>query len=136
LAPDLLDGLVQTSFAVMAVLNLVGARYELSLTQMRLLGILRDRRPKMAELASYLGLERSTVSGLVDRAEQRGLVERRAATGDGRSVEVGCSAAGELLAQTVVAEVATLLAPMTDVLNAVDRRRLSELLVRVGGVER
>jgi hypothetical protein len=37
---------------------------------------LRDRRLKMTALADYLGLEKSTMTGLVDRAEKRGLLER------------------------------------------------------------
>ena len=82
------DGLVQVSFAVTAVLSRVAAEHDLSLTQLRVLGILRDRKPTMAELANYLGLERSTVSGLVDRAVQRGLVEKNTDPSDGRSVRV------------------------------------------------
>src|ERR1700758_4961531 len=85
---DLRDNLVQVSFAVTAVLSRVAAEQDLSLTQLRVLGILRDREPTMAELASYLGLERSTVSGLIDRAVQRGLVRRTTDPADGRSVRV------------------------------------------------
>ena len=73
---DLRDSLVQVSFTVIAVLSRVAAEHDLSLTQLRVLGILRDREPTMAELATYLGLERSTVSGLIDRAVQRGLVRK------------------------------------------------------------
>ena len=71
---ELRDALVQISFALMAVLTEVAAEHDLSLTQLRVLGILRDRAPTMAELSTFLGLERSTVSGLIDRAAQRGLV--------------------------------------------------------------
>jgi len=38
------------------VLNRIGTEHDLSLTQLRVLGILRDRRVKMSELAGYLGL--------------------------------------------------------------------------------
>ena len=71
---DLIDALVQASFATMAVLNKIGAEHDLSLTQLRVLAILRDRRLKMSELADYLGLDKSTMTGLVDRAEKRGLL--------------------------------------------------------------
>src|ERR1700685_1715518 len=87
-ADDLRDSLVQVSFAVTALLSRVAAEQDLSLTQLRVLGILRDREPTMAELATYLGLERSTVSGLIDRAAQRGLVRQTAEPNDGRSVRV------------------------------------------------
>src|SRR6202167_4472832 len=58
---DLTDALVQASFAVMAVLNKVGAEHDLSLTQLRVLAILRDRRGKMSERADYPGLDKSTI---------------------------------------------------------------------------
>ncbi len=64
---------MRTSFAVIAMLTQVAAAHDLSLTQLRVLAILRDREPKMTELADYLGLDRSSVSGLIDRAEAGGL---------------------------------------------------------------
>ena len=84
----LIDALVMTSFATMAVLTRVAAEHDLSLTQLRLLAILRDRRLTMSELTGYLGLDKSTVSGLVDRAEKRGLLQRAPNPRDGRSVDV------------------------------------------------
>ncbi len=71
---ELRDALAQMSFTLMAVLTEVAAEHDLSLTQLRVLGILRDREPTMAELATFTGLERSTISGLIDRAAARGLV--------------------------------------------------------------
>ena len=71
---ELRDALAQMSFTLMAVLTEVAAEHDLSLTQLRVLGILRDREPTMADLATFTGLERSTISGLIDRAAQRGLV--------------------------------------------------------------
>ena len=73
---ELRDALAQMSFTLMAVLTEVAAEHDLSLTQLRVLGILRDREPTMADLATFTGLERSTISGLIDRATQRGLVTR------------------------------------------------------------
>ena len=48
----LADGLVQLSFLVQATLGAVAAEEELSIVQVRLLGILRDREPGMLELAA------------------------------------------------------------------------------------
>lgn len=36
---------MRTSFRIMAVLTRIGSEHDLSLTQLRLLGLLRDRRP-------------------------------------------------------------------------------------------
>ncbi|WIY00542.1 MarR family transcriptional regulator [Amycolatopsis mongoliensis] len=128
---EVLDNLAQVSFAVMAQLSQVAAAHELSLTQLRVLGILRDRTPKMAELATHLGLDRSSVSGLVDRAARRGLVAREASRDDGRSVRVGLTPEGRKLAAELTAEVARVMAPMTAGLSATDRTRLGVLLGRM-----
>ena len=130
---DLRDSLVQVSFAVIAVLSRVAAEQDLSLTQLRVLGILRDRQPSMAELASYLGLERSTVSGLIDRAVQRGLVQKDADPRDGRSVRVSLTERARRLESRMIAEIGELMAPLTDRLNTSERKRLTDLLAKVLG---
>jgi MarR family transcriptional regulator, lower aerobic nicotinate degradation pathway regulator len=128
---ELRDGLVQASFAVIAVLSRVAAEQDLSLTQLRVLGILRDREPTMAELATYLGLERSTVSGLIDRAVQRGLVQKATDSADGRSVRVSLTAEARRLATGVIADIGELMSPMTDRLTPGEQKRLSALLAKV-----
>ena len=127
---DLRDSLVQVSFAVIAVLNRVAAEHDLSLTQLRVLGILRDREPTMAELATYLGLERSTVSGLIDRAIQRGLVRKSSDSADGRVVRVGLTAEAQRLKSGVITEIGDLMAPLTDRLTPGEQRRLAALLMK------
>lgn len=130
---DLRDGLVQMSFTVIAALSRVAAEHDLSLTQLRVLGILRDREPTMAELATYLGLERSTVSGLVDRAAQRGLLRKKADAVDGRSVRVSLTAEARRLEAVVVVEIGDLLAPLTARLGRLEQQRLTVLLTRALG---
>jgi DNA-binding MarR family transcriptional regulator len=124
----LVDALVQTSFVTMALLNKVGGEHDLSLTQLRVLAILRDRRLKMTELADYLGLDKSTMTGLVDRAEKRGLLERVRNPTDGRAVDVRISPDGAELAERLYAQVARSLSPMTSTLTRADQRRLRALL--------
>jgi DNA-binding MarR family transcriptional regulator len=132
--PDpLIDALVQVSFATMAVLNKIGADHELSLTQLRVLGILRDRRLRMTELADYLGLEKSTMSGLVDRAEERGLLERAPSPDDRRAIEVLITRAGAALFDRGYARVREELSPLIGRLAADDRRRVHALLVQMLG---
>ena len=87
----------------------------------------------MAELAAHLGLDRSSVSGLIDRAVTRGLVRRAASDDDGRSVRVGLTDEGHRLAATGAAEVADLLQPLLGKLGSPDRRRLTGLLSRLLG---
>jgi DNA-binding MarR family transcriptional regulator len=103
------DALVQLSFAVQLVLSRVAAEHELSVTQLRLLGILRDRTPTMATIADFLELDRSSVSGLIDRAERRGLVARRASEKDARVTLVEATAAGYALGAQIAAAVSSAL---------------------------
>src|SRR6201996_2352760 len=127
---DLRDSLVQMSFAVIAVLSRVAAEHDLSLTQLRVLGILRDREPTMAELAVYLGLERSTVSGLIDRAVQRGLVRKTTDAADGRSVRVSLTTDARRVEKRVIGQIGELMAPLTDRLSNVEEERLTALLMK------
>jgi DNA-binding MarR family transcriptional regulator len=128
---ELIDALVQASFAVMAVLNRVSAEHDLSLTQFRVLSILRDRRSRMSELADYLGLDKSTISGLVDRAEKRGLIEREPSRDDRRAVDVFLTAAGAQLAEQGGDQVARALSPLFGQLSKAEMRRLALLIGRV-----
>jgi DNA-binding MarR family transcriptional regulator len=129
--PEALDGLVQTSFTVMAVLSQAAAAHDLSLTQLRVLAILRDREPKMAELAAHLGLDRSSVSGLIDRAVKRDLVRRTASKDDARAVHVSLTPAGHRLTATLTAEISDALTPLTTKLTPADQKKLGTLLTKL-----
>ena len=111
------DALVQLSFAIQGILGRAAAEHNLSVTQLRLLGILRDRQPGMMQLAQHLELDKSSVTGLIDRAERRNLVTRQAAPEDGRAVRVSAtSEALELAAEVgdeIETEVGKLLAGLT-----------------------
>ncbi|PXA68441.1 MarR family winged helix-turn-helix transcriptional regulator [Cryobacterium arcticum] len=130
---ELIDALVQASFMTMAVLSKVAAEHDLSLTQLRVFAILRDRRLRMAGLAEYLGLEKSTMTGLVDRAEKRGLLERAPSPADRRAVDVFLSAAGIDLTERLYAEILRALSPMTSALSPTEQRRLQTLIERMLG---
>ncbi|GAA4156105.1 MarR family transcriptional regulator [Actinomadura keratinilytica] len=127
------DALVRTSFRVAALLTRIGAEHDLSLTQLRLLGVLRDRRPRMTELAAFLGLDKSTLSGLVERAERRGLVARGRSPEDRRVVDVSITAKGSELAERIQQEVCAALVPFTCRLSPDDRHLLTRLLDTVAG---
>ena len=130
-AEGLADALVTSAFVTMAVLNKLAAEQDLSLTLLRVLGILRDRRPRMAELAEYLGLGKQTMSGLIVRAEMRGLVERVPDPNDRRAIDVVLTSAGTRLVEELQLQVQQALVPLTGRLNASDQRLLRNLLRRV-----
>ncbi|MFK3669068.1 MarR family winged helix-turn-helix transcriptional regulator [Leifsonia aquatica] len=128
--PDdaLVDALVQTSFVVTGVLTRVAAERDLSLTQLRMLGVLRDRRPRMAQLAALLGLDKSTVSGLIERAERRGLVRRVPSADDARAVEVEATADGLALARDGAEQVGRALQPLLRTVDGAGRAALTREL--------
>jgi len=130
---DLIDALVRAAFSITAVLSKIAAEHDLSLTQLRVLAILRDRQRSMSDLAAYLGLDKSTISGLVDRAEARGLLRRTPNPLDGRGVDVTLTAEGIELAEHGAAKIAQALSPMTSTLNLAEARRLTALLERMLG---
>ena len=128
-----MDSLVQVSFTVIALLSRAAAEHDLSLTQLRVLAILRDREPTMARLAEHLGLERSSVSGLIDRAVRRGLVRRAASGDDGRAVRVSLTHDGQRLAALLTGEIGDLITPVTSHLSPAEQKRLATLLTRMLG---
>jgi DNA-binding MarR family transcriptional regulator len=61
----------------------IGQEFDLAPQQGMALRALHEPRP-MGELAKFLACDNSNVTGIVDRLEERGLVERRAAEHDRR----------------------------------------------------
>lgn len=127
----LTDVLVPAAFVTMALLNKIGAENDLSLTLLRVLGILWDRRPRMTELADHLGLEKQTMSGLIARAEKRGLVGRAPNAVDGRATDVFLTGDGAKLVQRLHAQMREALAPLTGRLSAEQQQLLQNLLERM-----
>jgi DNA-binding MarR family transcriptional regulator len=125
------DALAQLSFLIQGTLERLAAQRELSIVQTRLLGILRDRTPTMRELTALLGLDKSSVSGLVDRAERRGLVQRVPSVVDRRSVTVALTEAGRSLVVEVAADFAVEVEALLEYLPAAERELLTELVGRL-----
>ena len=127
----IVDALAQLSFVVQEMLARRAAVHDVSMIQTRLLGVLRDREPTMQELARLLGLDKSSVTGLVDRAERRGLVQRVQALEDRRAVKVKLTSSGRRIVGTVAAGFQTDIATATASLSASETRALSRLATRV-----
>jgi MarR family transcriptional regulator, lower aerobic nicotinate degradation pathway regulator len=125
--PTTVDALVQVSFAVQLALTRVATRYDLSVTQLRLLGILRDRTPSMAAIAGLLELDRSSVSGLVDRAERRGLVSRRTSQQDARVTFVEMTVRGYEVGAEIATAVTESIGALLAASSAVDKTAIEKL---------
>jgi DNA-binding MarR family transcriptional regulator len=128
---SMVDGLAQLSFLVHGTLERRAAQHELSIIQMRLLGVLRDRTPTMNELATLLGLDKSSVTGLVDRAERRALVARAPSSTDRRAVLVSLTTDGRALVSRAAADFHTDVSTMLKGLSPTDGGVLSKLISRV-----
>lgn len=128
---ELPDLLARLSLEVVGRLARLAAEEEMSLTQLRMLAILRDRRLRMAELATALGTDRSSTSGLIGRAERRGLVAREQATDDKRGYTVSLSPEGHAFARRVEERTFATLEPLLHHLGPSDRRAFTALLTRV-----
>jgi DNA-binding MarR family transcriptional regulator len=127
----LVDALGHAAFRTMGALTDLAADAGLSLTQLRVLAILRDRRLRIGDLADYLGLEKSTMTGLVARASAKGLLAREPNAEDARAVDVVLTDAGHEVARTLEAAMRGALLPLTERLPVTDRRELRVLLERM-----
>jgi DNA-binding MarR family transcriptional regulator len=125
------DALAQLSFLVHNTLAEIAAKHDLSIIQTRLLGVLRDREPAMNALGRHLGLDKSSISGLVDRAQRRGLVTRSVSATDRRAVQVSITDAGRELAEQVAAAFTGRIEAFTAGLPDADRQLLAQLAARI-----
>lgn len=91
--------LVRISFLVQSIYTRTAARHDLTPQQAQLLCIVKDEPRAMADLVTMLRIDKSSVSGLVDRIEQRGLLRRQQSNTDRRAVTVSATARGRKRAQ-------------------------------------
>ncbi|MGB6457221.1 MAG: MarR family transcriptional regulator [Streptosporangiaceae bacterium] len=122
------DGLVQLSFLIHGILERRAREHDVSVIQLRLLGVLRDRTPAMNELARFLDLDKSSITGLIDRAERRGLVVRVPSTTDRRAVLVSLTDHGRSLVSGGSAQVDADISLLLEHLPLPDRGALSRLI--------
>jgi DNA-binding MarR family transcriptional regulator len=127
----LVDALAQLSFLVHNALAEIAAQHDLSIIQTRLLGVLRDREPTMNALGRHLGLDKSSISGLVDRAGRRGLVTRSVSASDRRVVRVSITGTGRQLVEQVAVSFTARIETFTAGLPAADRQLLAQLADRI-----
>ncbi|MFJ9590990.1 MarR family winged helix-turn-helix transcriptional regulator [Streptomyces acidicola] len=109
--------LIQLSGLVRDTFQRVAERHDLTPVQARMLCVLAEKPRGMAELARLFGVGKANMTGLVDRAAQRDLVERSLVPNDRRAIQVVLTEDGRRSAlafhQTVIEELDHLLAPLT-----------------------
>ncbi|KND45073.1 MarR family winged helix-turn-helix transcriptional regulator [Streptomyces stelliscabiei] len=111
------------------------AEHTLTGAQARLLGLLSLEPLPMRRLAQKLRCEPSNVTGIVDRLEARGLVERRPDPGDRRVKLAAATAEGRRVAGSLRDSLDFAREPLAG-LSSGEREVLRDLLRRmVGGVQ-
>jgi DNA-binding MarR family transcriptional regulator len=108
----------------------LASEYELSPPQLGALKAMDPDQPlAMSQLAGILGCDNSNVTGIVDRLEYRGLVERRPADHDRRVKLLALTDEGRALRESLAER---LHAPPAELaaLSAADQRALRDILAR------
>ncbi|CAM5472473.1 MarR family winged helix-turn-helix transcriptional regulator [Streptomyces aurantiogriseus] len=123
--------LVRSAFLVNAVYAESSRAYGITPQQGQLLCVLRPQPYGMSELGEMLGLAKSSLTGLVDRTVQRGLVRREADPRDGRAVRVALTDEGARLAHEFHEATCRRIDELPSGLNGAERDRLAALLARV-----
>ena len=125
------SGLIRLAFLVESVYAEVGHDCELTPTQAQMLCLLRAEPRGMAELCRVLGVERSSLTGLVDRAERSRLVERRPDPGDRRAVRVALTPAGDAAARRFHDELTARLGHLLGDLSETEQTRFHRTVARI-----
>jgi DNA-binding MarR family transcriptional regulator len=126
---EIVDGLLEVTKRTHHVLSSVAARHDLTAQQVGLLRLL-DEPVSMRAFAEELACDPSNVTGLVDRAERLGLVERMSDPGDRRVRMLTLTPKGRRLRDRINRDVAQELAKALGIKDE-DRRRVLGLLTRL-----
>ena len=118
--------LLQTADTLWNASRVFFAPWELSPSQFNILNLLHLHPDGLSqsELSRFLIMHRSNLTGLVDRLEQRRLVERQEVTGDRRAYRVVLTKAGDKLVREILPDY---YAGAEQVLADMSERRAGEL---------
>ena len=127
------DGLIQLSRVVQGVFADTSEQHDLTPVQAKLLCVLALGPLGMAELARLFGVEKATLTGLIDRAERRGLVQRSAVPGDRRALRVSLTNVGRRAATRFHADATEQLNGLLAPLGSADVERFRRAMAKVVG---
>ena len=128
---DVATGLIQLSRLVQDIHAHLSQRHDLAPVQAKLLYVLADRPRGMTELAHCFGVEKAALTGLVDRAERRGLVTRSPVPGDRRALRVTLTDTGRRAAAAFHAEATAELGRLVSPLPPDDREHFRTAIAKI-----
>lgn len=79
---------------VRTLVGIVAREFDLTVQQVEMLCVLRDRQPSFRELAELLACDKTNITGLADRLMRRGLVTRQVDVADRRVTRLHLTAEG------------------------------------------
>jgi len=124
-------GLVRLTFLVQSVYAEVCAEHDVTPPQAQLLCVVSEAPRRMSELAPMMRLEKSSLSGLVDRVERRGWVRRVVSPEDRRAVTVELTTSGRALADAFHAQATDRLNAMVSCMPADVRTTFASIADRI-----
>jgi DNA-binding MarR family transcriptional regulator len=124
-------GLLQLTTVVQGLYGVISERHDLTPVQAKLLCVLLDGPKGMAELAQCFGVEKAALTGLMDRAEKRGLAERSPVPGDRRALQVTLTAAGRRAAIAFHTDVGKALNKLIEGLSPADREHFGATMAGI-----
>jgi DNA-binding MarR family transcriptional regulator len=128
---DAADGLIQLCRLVQGINARIFDRHDLTPVQAKLICVLAFGPRGMAELAQCFGVEKATLTGLVDRTEQRGLVRRSPVPGDRRALHVTLTDTGRRAATAFHTEATEELNYVLSALPSTDREHFRRSIAKI-----
>ena len=130
---DVAAALIQLTTVVQGIYARVSEQHDLTPVQAKLLCVLLDGPRGMAQLASCFGVEKAALTGLMDRAERRGLARRSPVPGDRRALQVTLTDAGHQAAAAFQADVSAELRRLAEPLAPGDREHFRATMAEIIG---
>ena len=125
------SALVRSAFLVNAVYAESAREHGLTSQQGQLLCVLMGQPYGMGELGSVLGLAKSSLTGMVDRSERNGLVQREPNRQDSRAIKVTLTPRGRQLATEFYTDTCRRIEELPVGFSAAERDALVGLLGRI-----
>jgi DNA-binding MarR family transcriptional regulator len=125
------NNLVWLSVLVQRRYAQICADHDLTSAQATLLCAIKDQPQGMGELAQMLGVAKNALSGLVDRMERRGLVQRETLQQDRRAVTLSTTTLGKEIVSVLYADVAERMPDLAGALSADEQHQLADAIALI-----
>lgn len=125
---ELATTLMRVHRQVRTLLGAVAHGFDLTVQQVEMLCVVKDRQPSFGELAELLGCDKTNVTGLADRLVRRGLVTRQVDETDRRVTRLHLTAEGRAFESNIKAAMAEQVEAHWGMLSHEHRAMLTDLV--------